>query len=217
MMANTVLIAIAALVIVIIIAAAVFLGGHAAPPAASTTTHPQTTAPPTEQTQSFESGSSPSVGTYLENATGFALYYLTADVPNSGNSTCYGQCATFWPPYIVAGNLSIGSLPTGANASAFGTITRTNGSRQLTYQGRPLYYYAGDTAAGQVNGQGIKAFGGVWYAVTLQAQPASSTTIAPAATTSVAPPMPTTAPASSTMPTTSSTASTSSTTTLVWG
>lgn len=107
------------------------------------------------------------VGNYLANSTGWSLYIFTADKPYSGNSACSGSCATYWPPYIVAGNLTFSSLPGGVNASSFGTITRTDGSKQLTYEGRPLYYFGGDKAAGQINGEGLNAFGGTWYVVTL--------------------------------------------------
>ena len=114
----------------------------------------------------FIVGHSTTVGNYLENSTGFALYLLTADSPYN-SSACTAECATYWPPYTLAGSVSSLSAQTGINASAFGTITRSGGSKQLTYDGWPLYYYVGDSAAGQTNGEGINAFGGTWYAVTV--------------------------------------------------
>jgi len=100
------------------------------------------------------------VGNYLVNATGWTLYLYTSDTPNSAKSTCYGGCATYWPIFYVA-NLTV---PAGLNQSAFGTINRTDGTKQLTYDGWPLYYYLGDKAPGQLSGQGV---GGTWYAVTV--------------------------------------------------
>ena len=104
---------------------------------------------------------SPAVGNYLANATGWTLYLYMADKPHSGKSACYSSCATYWPPFY-ASNLR---LPEGLNASDFGVINRTDGTRQLTYMGWPLYYYAGDRAAGQINGDDINSFGGLWFVV----------------------------------------------------
>lgn len=111
-------------------------------------------------------GSSPAIGSYLENSEGFTLYLLNSDTPYR-SSTCTGTCATIWPPFIFSGNLSSLSLQGSINASAFGAIARSDGSRQLTYDGWPLYLFSKDTAPGQINGNGIVAFGGTWYAVTV--------------------------------------------------
>ncbi len=100
------------------------------------------------------------VGSYLVNSTGWTLYLYTNDKPNSGTSACYGICATFWKPFYAA-SLTVQS---GINASAFGTITRTDGSKQTTYMGWPLYYYLGDKAAGEISGQGSD---GSWFVVTV--------------------------------------------------
>ena len=100
------------------------------------------------------------IGLYMTNSSGFTLYLYTKDVPNNGTSACYGTCAQFWPPFFTS-NLVV---PPGFNASAFATITRTDGSKQLTYKGYPLYYYMPDKAAGQTNGQGVES---VWFAFTL--------------------------------------------------
>ena|SRR5579862_3819893 len=104
------------------------------------------------------------LGTYLANATGWTLYLFTNDTQNSGTSTCYGQCATFWPAFH--GSSSSLSLLPGVNASSFGTITRTDGTRQLTYDGWPLYFFAGDKAVGDTNGQ--DKFG-TWFVVNVPA------------------------------------------------
>ena len=102
------------------------------------------------------------LGTYLTNASGWTLYLFTNDTQNSGASSCYGQCATFWPAFH--GSSSSLALPIGVNASSFGTITRTDGTKQLTYEGWPLYYYAGDKAVGDTKGQ--DKFG-TWFVVNI--------------------------------------------------
>lgn len=107
---------------------------------------------------SIEIQNSSSLGSYLSNGTGWTLYVFTKDTPYSGNSSCYNTCATFWQAFL--GNGSSLVLPTGMNASAFGTITRTGGALQVTFDGWPLYYYSGDNAAGQTNGQGKQ---GTWF------------------------------------------------------
>lgn len=103
---------------------------------------------------------SPKLGTYLTNGTGWTLYLFTKDTVNGGTSACYGQCATFWPAFT--GSASNLVLAPGLSASNFGTITRTGGVQQLTYDGWPLYYFAPDKAPGQTNGQGKQ---GVWFVV----------------------------------------------------
>jgi predicted lipoprotein with Yx(FWY)xxD motif len=94
---------------------------------------------------------------YVTDAKGNSLYTLSSDP--SGQSTCSGQCATFWPP--APGTLKAGSGVTGAVT----TLTRADGTSQVVLNGHPLYTYKLDTAAGQTNGEGVNAFGGTWYLV----------------------------------------------------
>lgn len=99
-------------------------------------------------------------GTYLTGASGRAMYLWLGDA--SGKSNCSGSCATNWPPVIVT------STPKSSGAAVagdLGTITRSDGSKQLTYKGHPLYYFAGDGQAGQTNGQGSNGFGALWWLV----------------------------------------------------
>jgi predicted lipoprotein with Yx(FWY)xxD motif len=91
----------------------------------------------------------------LTNASGKTLYWFVPDT--STTSKCTGSCATFWPP--VTGAVTAGSGVTGT----LGTITRSDGSTQATYDGHPLYTFSGDTAAGQAKGNGLNASGGLWY------------------------------------------------------
>lgn len=99
-------------------------------------------------------------GNVVVGPHGRTLYMLTADGTN--HSTCYSSCAHNWPPLITTGRPHAGS---GLSATLVGTALRANGTRQVTYKGHPLYYFSGDTAAGQTNGEGLFAFGGYWYVV----------------------------------------------------
>jgi predicted lipoprotein with Yx(FWY)xxD motif len=94
----------------------------------------------------------------LTNSAGLTLYWFVPDT--STTSKCTGSCATYWPP--VKGPVTAGSGVTGT----LGTITRSDGSLQATYDGHPLYTYAGDTAPGQAKGNGLNASGGVWHEMT---------------------------------------------------
>jgi len=85
-------------------------------------------------------------GNILTDNTGFALYFFAKDV--SGTSACTGACITTWPVFYQQ-NPSVG---TGLNAADFGTITRSDGAKQTTYKGWPLYYNVNDTKAGDVHG-----------------------------------------------------------------
>jgi predicted lipoprotein with Yx(FWY)xxD motif len=101
-----------------------------------------------------------SSGTYLTGASGRALYLWVAD--SGGKSSCNGACAQVWHPLITKG------MPTasgGANAADLGTVTRSDGSKQVTYKGHPLYYFVADTAAGSLKGQGSNNFGAKWWLV----------------------------------------------------
>ena len=103
----------------------------------------------------------------LTNSAGRTLYWFVPDT--STTSKCTGSCATYWPP--VTGPATAGSGVTGT----LGTITRSDGTKQVTYDGHPLYTYAGDTAPGQAKGNGLNASGGLWYEMTVSgATPAAS-------------------------------------------
>ena len=97
---------------------------------------------------------------FLTNGSGRSLYLWVPDT--STKSTCSGGCATAWPPLTTKGKPSAG---TGAKASDLGTINRSDGTKQVTYDGHPLYTYIGDSAAGQTNGEGSTEFGAPWYLV----------------------------------------------------
>jgi predicted lipoprotein with Yx(FWY)xxD motif len=95
--------------------------------------------------------------TVLANAKGFTLYSFAPDTATA--SKCYGSCAAYWPP--VTGTTAAGQgLP-----GKVGTITRTDGTEQLTYNGHPLYTYIGDSAPGQAKGNNLNLNGGLWHEV----------------------------------------------------
>jgi predicted lipoprotein with Yx(FWY)xxD motif len=100
------------------------------------------------------------LGNILVDSQGRTLYLFQKD--SGTTSSCTGACAAAWPPLRVNGQPTVGS---GANASMVGTTTRSDGNPQVTYNGHPLYLYAGDQNPGDTNGQGLTAFGGGWFAV----------------------------------------------------
>jgi predicted lipoprotein with Yx(FWY)xxD motif len=99
-------------------------------------------------------------GTYLVGPSGRALYLWVAD--NGGKSNCSGACASAWPPLTTTGTPTASD---GAQASDLGTITRSDGTKQVTYMGHPLYYFVGDPSAGSTTGQGNNGFGAKWWLV----------------------------------------------------
>ena len=103
---------------------------------------------------------SSSFGSMLFDGRGFALYAFTRDTLRHSN--CFGACASSWPPYILRGSLKAG---VGSKRSLLGTARRADGRRQVTYAGRPLYFYVGDRRAGQVLCQDVVEFGGTWLVV----------------------------------------------------
>jgi predicted lipoprotein with Yx(FWY)xxD motif len=92
--------------------------------------------------------------TVLTNAKGLTLYSFAPDT--STKSACNGACATSWPPVQAPAHASAVKAP-------FATIKRSSGSTQVTFRGHPLYTFVGDKSAGQANGNGVNAFGGLWH------------------------------------------------------
>jgi len=121
-----------------------------AAPAAPTTTAGQAAGSATVAVASSR------LGDILVDADGRTLYVFTKD--KGDQSACSGECAANWP--ALTGTATAG---TGAQAALLSTATQADGSSQVTYGGKPLYYFAGDAKPGDTNGQGV---GSVWYAVT---------------------------------------------------
>ena len=101
------------------------------------------------------------LGTILVDSQGRTLYLFKKD--SGTKSECTGACASAWPPLRANGKATVGS---GANASLVGSVTRSDGKPQVTYNGHPLYLYSGDSSPGDTNGQGVTAFGAGWFALT---------------------------------------------------
>jgi predicted lipoprotein with Yx(FWY)xxD motif len=114
-----------------------------------------------------------SLGSVLAGPSGRTVYTLVS--AQGTPIPCTGQCLSAWPPVTA----TAGSSPhAGSGVSA--TLAVDASVMQITANGAPLYYFSGDSAAGQVNGQGIKSFGGVWHAVQASGQPLTSTAAAAA-------------------------------------
>jgi predicted lipoprotein with Yx(FWY)xxD motif len=106
------------------------------------------------------SATSTSLGMILVDGSGRTLYLFEKDQPNQ--SACAGACVAAWPVDQSSGTPKAGS---GAKASMLGTIKRSDNTTQVTYNQHPLYYFQGDSGAGQQNGQGVDAFGAKWFVV----------------------------------------------------
>jgi predicted lipoprotein with Yx(FWY)xxD motif len=100
------------------------------------------------------------LGSYLADGSGRALYLFASDT--SSTSSCSGACTALWPPLTAKGSVSASG---DASSTDIATITRPDGTKQVTYAGHPLYYFAGDSRAGQTSGQGVNEFGALWWLV----------------------------------------------------
>jgi predicted lipoprotein with Yx(FWY)xxD motif len=140
------------LLLVLLVISTLFVAGCTQQQPAQPT--PQPTAVPVDTIMTTAS----SLGTILVDAQGKTLYYFANDIPASGTSSCYGQCAVIWPIFSV--DLITVSPP--LIAADFSSITRTDGKKQTTYRGWPLYYYQADTKRGDVNGENVLK---IWFVV----------------------------------------------------
>ena len=110
------------------------------------------------------------LGSILVNSTGRTLYLFKADV--GMQSACTGVCVTKWPPLLATGKSSASD---GLSVSKLATITRSDGTRQITYNGHPLYLFVKDQKPGDVKGQGVIAFGAPWFALSPSGNQISAT------------------------------------------
>jgi predicted lipoprotein with Yx(FWY)xxD motif len=116
---------------------------------------------PSSSAASTVSTKTSSLGTFLVDANGRALYLWDAD--HGAMSTCTAACAQAWPPLTTTGTPKASGA---VKASLLGTTKRADGTREVTYAGHPLYTFAGDTQAGQTTGEGSNGFGAPWWIVT---------------------------------------------------
>jgi predicted lipoprotein with Yx(FWY)xxD motif len=99
-------------------------------------------------------------GTYLSGASGRAIYLWVAD--SGSKSNCSAECAKVWPPVLTNGKPTAAS---GVSASDLATTTRSDGAKQVTYMGHPLYYFIADSSSDPTKGQGSDSFGAKWWLV----------------------------------------------------
>jgi predicted lipoprotein with Yx(FWY)xxD motif len=116
-----------------------------------------------------------SQGKILANSHGLSLYMFVKDKQGgrgkSPKITCYGQCATAWPPLLVSkGGKVQAAKGSGVNQKLLGTAKRRDGKLQVTYNGWPLYTYGGDSGPGDTTGQGVIQFGAAWYLLNTKGQ-----------------------------------------------
>ena len=111
-----------------------------------------------------------SLGSILVDSNGRTLYLFKADV--GMQSACTDACATKWPPLLATGKPTTGA---GLTTSRLATITRSDGARQITYNGHPLYLFVKDQKPGDVKGQGVIAFGAAWFALSPSGNQISAT------------------------------------------
>jgi predicted lipoprotein with Yx(FWY)xxD motif len=141
-------------------------GGYTTSSAASSSTGASASSGPSTSTGAVGTGSvalttrGGTLGSHLTDTAGRTLYLFDKDT--GPTSTCYGQCAAFWPPLLTGNPPTAG---TGTRTALLGTTKRTDGGRQVTYAGHPLYYFAQDRAAGDIRGQGLNVNGGLWWGV----------------------------------------------------
>jgi predicted lipoprotein with Yx(FWY)xxD motif len=121
------------------------------------------------------------VGRYLATANGYTLYTFSLDTRTT--SACNGSCAKLWPPVLVNRGVKLSKVTHGLPSSRIGEIRRSNGTLQLTYEGKPLYRFEGDKAPGQLTGQGFEH---VWFVAVVSPAP-SAAALATSPTTAPAP------------------------------
>ena len=132
-------------------------GGSDEPGSGTAATAAPTTAAAQEAGGGTVAVATTGLGAILVDAKGRTLYAFTKD--KGDQSVCSGKCAVAWPALTVTGAVTPG---TGVEASLLSTSKQANGSSQVTYGGKPLYYFAGDKGPGDTKGQGLN---GVWWVV----------------------------------------------------
>jgi predicted lipoprotein with Yx(FWY)xxD motif len=134
-------------------------GGSAYPQSTATTTSAPASAASGAGVATVSVAHSGELGSILVAGPKRRTVYLFA-ADKGPTSTCSSACAEVWPPVTTSGNPQAGG---GAVSANLGTITRSDGTKQVTYKGHPLYYYVGDPNSGDTSGQGINSFGAPWY------------------------------------------------------
>jgi predicted lipoprotein with Yx(FWY)xxD motif len=134
----------------------------------STTSSTSAAAPASGSAAAVDLASSGDLGQVLVDADGRTLYLFEKD-DEGDESYCSDECAKDWPPFSTRGTPQAGD---GVDASKLTTFKREDGTTQVAFGEHPLYYFSGDKAAGDANGNGLDEFGAEWYAVTSAGEPA---------------------------------------------
>lgn len=137
------------------------------PPASSTTMPPAAGVPATANGFDLDVAQSKDHGQYLVDGTGKTVYMLAKD--SATTTTCQGACATEWPPLLAQGEPK--TMNPALSDGDVGVIQRGDGTQQVTFAGHPLYHYAKDTAAGQLNGAGQHDQFGDWSLLSPEGKP----------------------------------------------
>jgi predicted lipoprotein with Yx(FWY)xxD motif len=124
---------------------------------------------PQEEAAATVEVASASMGDILADPDGNTLYMFVPDQEENGEPTCYDDCAEAWPAFEATGDLTAGE---GLDQSLLSSAERTDGTTQVTYNDLPLYYFSGDEAAGDTNGQGLMD---VWYVVSPEGEAVDQT------------------------------------------
>ncbi|MFE2722374.1 hypothetical protein [Kitasatospora sp. NPDC059327] len=122
----------------------------------------------------LKTATDPKLGTIVTDGAGFTLYRFDQDTAQPPMSHCDGNCASLWPPVPADGSVTV----KGIDSKLVGTVTRADGSKQITLNGWPAYRYAPDAKPGETKGQGV---GGVWFALTPAGGKAGVASSAPSA------------------------------------
>lgn len=142
----------------------------------STTSAPTTSSPGSgaRPSTSFSTANVSGVGTVVVDGRGRTVYILTADGKTNVPCTDASGCTNLWPDLPLPDGVASAKGEMGINASLLGTKKLSDGETYPTYHGWLMYEYAGDSGTGQSKGQGIKSFGGTWYALTASGNPVTS-------------------------------------------
>jgi predicted lipoprotein with Yx(FWY)xxD motif len=136
--------------------AAVACGGSTA----TTSTNSSPSAPAVSGPATVSIATNGKLGKILVDGSGKTLYLFEKD--KNSSSSCYGSCATYWPPVLTNGTPKAG---TGVDGMLLGTSKRTDGTTEVTYAGHPLYYVVTDHNPGDATGQDVTNFGAAWFVV----------------------------------------------------
>lgn len=141
----------------------------------SKTAAPTTTAAPANIAgEAIGTANVAGVGTILTNGDGFTVYILTSEQGGKLTCTAKNGCTDTWPDIELPSGIPVATAENGSQASLLGTVKNSSGAVIVTYDGRPLHTYSGDTGPDQAHGQGVASFGGTWETITPAGTPVAA-------------------------------------------